>query len=469
VQISVIAIQRKPSSKSALRMGFSLACAMLISLTTAVTVCFGQPADPLPSWNDCFAKQAIIEFVGQVTDANSAHFVPATERVAVFDNDGTLWPENPLPFQLQFTLDELKRLAPTHPEFEDNPAIAAALRGDVQAIKADLMNSLQQLLAATHAGMTTEDFDQRVRDWLRTARHPRYDCRYTQVVYQPMLELLDYLRANDFKTFIVSGGGADFMRVWAEEVYGIPPEQTIGSVGAVHFEVRDGVPVLVKDAGIDFIDDKEAKPVAIHRFIGRRPIACFGNSDGDKAMLEWTTRGNRAGLGLIVHHTDSEREYEYDRAPKSSGKLVEALAEAPDRGWLVVDMAKDWKQLWPTRQSSITAQGTKIGWVIRQIDGKPTLAEASLTIEFAEDGAVSGTTGVNRFSGKAQIEGERITFGPLAMTRRAGSPQLMEQETQLMVGLEQTRRFRVGDDGWLELLNEDGNIVVRCSKLEDAN
>ncbi len=428
--------------------------------------CLAQPADPLPSWNDCFAKEAIVQFVGQVTTEGSASFVPAVERVAVFDNDGTLWPENPLPFQLMFTLDELKRLAPKHPEFRQNAAISAALNGDVATIKADLMNSLQQLLAVTHTGMTTEEFDQRVRDWMQVAEHPRYDRRYSQVVYKPMLELLAYLRANDFKTFIVSGGGVDFMRVWAEEVYGIPPEQTIGSIGSVHFELRDGVPVLVKDPGIDFIDDKEGKPVAIHRFIGRRPIACFGNSDGDKAMLEWTTRGRAPSLGLIVHHTDGDREYEYDREPTSSGKLVDALAEAPARGWVVVDMANDWKELWPSTESSITAQGTRIGWSVQEIEGSPVIEGVPLTIEFAEHGAISGSTGVNRFSGKAQIDGPQITFGPIAMTLRAGRPELMEQENKLLAVLEQTRSFRVDDEGWLELLDTNGKALLRCSKLK---
>ncbi len=301
--------------------------------------------EPLPSWNDGAAKASILAFVEKVTDKSSPHYVLPAERIAVFDNDGTLWPENPLPFQLLFALDELKRLAPEHPEWRDNPALQAALNGDVAELKEGGTKALLEVIAASHSGMTTDEFDDRVRNWLQTARHPRFDRPYNELGYQPMIELLAYLRANGFKTFIVSGGGADFMRVWAEEAYGIPPEQVVGSVGGVHYQMTDRGPVLIKDAGVAFIDDKAGKPVGIHRQIGRRPIAAFGNSDGDKEMLEWTTIGRNPSFGLIVRHTDNVREYAYDANPTSSGKLVEALAEAPGRGWVVVDMERDWKQV----------------------------------------------------------------------------------------------------------------------------
>jgi phosphoglycolate phosphatase-like HAD superfamily hydrolase len=303
-------------------------------------------ADPLPSWNSGPAKQAILDFVAKVTDPDSKEFVPVPERLAVFDNDGMLWPENPMPFQLSFALDELKRRLPDEPAWKDDPMVQAALAGDLPTLLADHYKGLFHIIDLTGSGMTTEDFADRVRAWFATAKHPRFDRPYDQLAYQPMLEVLEFLRANGFTTCIVSGGGADFMRVFAERVYGIPPEQVIGSYTRTVFELRDSGPVLVKTMKDLFIDDKSGKPVAIHQFLGRRPIACFGNSDGDKAMLEYTTINNpHPSFGLIVHHTDADREYAYDSSPKSSGKLVEALADAPKRGWIVVDMKADWKKI----------------------------------------------------------------------------------------------------------------------------
>lgn len=299
--------------------------------------------DSLPSWNEGPARRAILDFVTRVTTEGSPDFVKAAERIAVFDNDGTLWPENPMPFQLAFALDELARLAPDHPEWRERPMIQAALRGDVAALIAGGVPALAEVVEITHAGMTLDEFQGRVRQWLQTARHPQFGRPYVELAYQPMLELLAHLRSHGFRTYIVSGGGLDFMRVWAEEVYGIPPEQVIGSYSALHYELRGDQPTLVKDARIELFDDKDGKPVAIQRFIGRRPIACFGNSDGDQAMLEWTTVGRTPSLGLLVRHTDADREYSYDARPRSTGKLVEALAAAPRRGWIVVDMQHDWR------------------------------------------------------------------------------------------------------------------------------
>lgn len=318
-----------------------------LSLTSALTGARDQPkAESLASWNDGAAKKSILDFVGKATKQGTPDFVPPPERIAVFDNDGTLWPEDPIPFQLAFALDSLKQQIQKNPKLKDGPFVKAALDGDAGALLADHYKGLFHILGLTHAGMTTDEFDQRVREWLKTAKHPRFGRRYDECVYQPMLEVLVYLRANGFKTFIISGGGADFMRVWSERVYGIPPEQVIGSTARTRFEFRDGKPVLIKTTEHLFVDDKEGKPVGIHQFIGRRPVMCFGNSDGDKAMLEYTTVGNpRPGFGLIVHHTDADREYAYDAKPKSSGKLVEALADAPKRGWTVVDMKKDWKRV----------------------------------------------------------------------------------------------------------------------------
>ena len=307
--------------------------------------------DPLPSWNDTAPKRAVLDYVERVTAEGSSDFIPVPERVAVFDNDGTLWPENPVPFQLDFSLDEIRRRLPENPAWKDDPAVAAALSNDLPALTADHYTKLLRVLALAGSGMTTVEFADRVRAWFETARHPRFDRPYDQLAYQPMLELLAYLRANGFKTFIVSGGGADFMRVFSERVYGIPPEQVVGSNTRTVFELREDGPVLVKTMDDLFVDDREGKPVGIHQFIGRRPVAAFGNSDGDKAMLEYTTIANpRPSFGLIVHHTDAEREYAYDAKPRSSGKLVEALAEAPERGWVVVDMKNDWRQVFPPDQ-----------------------------------------------------------------------------------------------------------------------
>ncbi len=323
-----------------------LTTAMLIGLLAATTS-VARAADPLPSWHDTAPKKAIVAFVAKVTKEGSPDFVPPPERVAVFDNDGTLWPEFPMPFQLAFVFEELKRRAPNEPALAADPMVQAALAGDVPKLLAgEHHDGVMRILALTHTGMTTVDFEARVTAWLAAARHPRYGRPYDQLGYAPMQEVLRYLRANGFKTFIVSGGGADFMRVWTERVYGIPPEQVVGSTGRAKFELRDGGPVLVKTLDFLFVDDKAGKPVGIQQFIGRRPIACFGNSDGDQAMLQYTTIGNpRPSFGLVVHHTDADREYAYDAHSKSSGTLVDALKEAPQRGWSVVDMKNDWKRV----------------------------------------------------------------------------------------------------------------------------
>ncbi|WOO40783.1 HAD family hydrolase [Rubellicoccus peritrichatus] len=304
---------------------------------------FGRAVDPLPSWNETAPKSAIIEFVEAVTTPDSPDFVPEAERIAVFDNDGNLWPENPIPFQLAFAFDELKRRVPNEPDLAADPMVQAALDGDIaKLLEGEHHDGLLRVIALTHSGMTTEEFQKRVEAWIAEAKHPRFGVGYDELTYQPMQEVLTYLRDNGFKTYIVSGGGADFMRVWSERVYGIPPEQVIGSNVRVRFERTEDGPVLIKTFDNLFVDDKEGKPVGIYQFIGRRPIAAFGNSDGDKAMLEWTTAGDGRRFGLIVHHTDADREYAYDAKPKSSGKLVEALTEAPEQGWVVVDMANDW-------------------------------------------------------------------------------------------------------------------------------
>ena len=303
--------------------------------------------DPLPSWNDGPAKQAILAFIARVTKDGSPGFLPLAERIAVFDNDGCLWPENPIPFQAAFAIDELNRFILTEPKLASDPMVKTALAGEFdKLLEGEHFDGLMKILALTHAGMTTGEFRDAVEAWLASAKHPRFGRRYDELTYQPMQELLNLLREKGFKNFIVSGGGADFMRVWVERVYGIPPEQVVGSTARTTFELRDSGPVLTKTLDYLFVNDKEGKPVGIHQFIGRRPAICCGNSDGDHAMLQYTTINNPSpSFGLIVHHTDSEREYAYDAKTKSTGMLVEALKEAPKRGWLIVDMKQDWKTI----------------------------------------------------------------------------------------------------------------------------
>jgi phosphoglycolate phosphatase-like HAD superfamily hydrolase len=302
------------------------------------------PSDPLPSWNDGPAKQSILRFVARVTDTVSPDFVPEAERIATFDNDGTLWAEKPVYFQLLFAIDRVKELAPDHPDWRTQQPFQAVLEDDMEALLAAGEHGLIELVMATHAGMTTEEFENIVREWLATATHPTTGRPFTEMVYQPMLEVLDYLRANGFKTFIVSGGGIEFMRPWTEAVYGIPPEQVVGSSIKTFFEVRDGEPVLMRLPEMNFIDDKKGKPVGINSHVGRRPIAAFGNSDGDFQMLEWTTAGTGARLGVYVHHTDGEREWAYDRE-SAVGRLDRGLNEAEARGWTVVSMRDDWRMI----------------------------------------------------------------------------------------------------------------------------
>lgn len=302
--------------------------------------------DPLPSWNDGDAKTSILAFVRVSTTEGAPTFVPPAERIAVFDNDGTLWSEQPMYVQLAFALDRVKALAPRRPEWKTREPFASLLKGDVKTALAGGEKALLEIIMATHAGVTTEEFERIVKDWVATAKHPKTGRLYTEMVYQPMLELLSYLRANGFKTYIVSGGGIEFMRPWVERVYGIAPDQVVGSSIKVKYEVRNGEPVLVRLPEIDFIDDKAGKPVGIHKFIGCRPIAAFGNSDGDFEMLEWVTGGPEPRFGLIVHHDDAVREYAYDRK-SHTGRLDRALDAAPAKGWTIVSMKADWKMIFP--------------------------------------------------------------------------------------------------------------------------
>ena len=328
----------------------SLHTAAHLVLAAGVVLACAQSApsvqDPLPSWNDTAPKKAIIAFVEKVTKEGSPDFVPVPERIATFDNDGTLWAEKPVPFQLLFAIDQVRQMSPQHPEWKTKEPFASLLKGDLAGVAATGEKGLMEIVTATHTGMTTDEFSRSVQEWIASAKHPKTGRLLTAMVYQPMLELLAYLRANGFKTFIVSGGGVEFMRPWTERVYGIPPEQVVGSAGKLKLETRDGKPVLVKLPAIDLIDDKEGKPVGIQSRIGRRPIAAFGNSDGDLQMLQWAMAGEGARFALFVHHDDAQREYAYDRADRLQ-QFDKGWDEAIAKGWTVVSMKDDWNTVFP--------------------------------------------------------------------------------------------------------------------------
>ena len=308
-------------------------------------------ADPLPSWNDGPTKQSILDFVAAVTKEGGPDYVAPAERIATFDNDGTLWIEQPIYTQFAFAVDRVKATSNQHPEWKTQEPFASILKGDLKALAASGETGMLEIVAATHSGMTTADFNKTVKEWLATAKHPRFKVLYTDLVYQPMIELLDYLRANGFKTFIVSGGGVEFMRAFADKTYGIPPEQVIGSSGVTEYQMWDASPVLIKMPKVLFVDDGPGKPEGIDHFIGRRPIFAFGNSDGDKEMLEWTSAGDGLRFMGIVHHTDAVREYAYDR-DSSVGKLDKALDEGVAKGWTIADMKNDWKTIFPPAKSA---------------------------------------------------------------------------------------------------------------------
>lgn len=336
---------RTVSTVSQRRLIVSLTCLLLLVL---LPLPINAQTDPLPSWNDGAVKTSITDFVARVTREGGPDFVAVPERIATFDNDGTLWTEQPYYVQLAFAIDRIKAMLPRHPEWKTKQPFKALFEGDKKTLAASGEMGLLPIITATHSGMTVEDFTKSVIDWIATARHPRFNRPYTELVFQPMLELLAYLRANGFKTFIVSGGGVEFMRPWTEKVYGIPPEQVVGSSGVVKFQQANGKPELVKLAKIEFVDDGPGKPVGINRFIGRHPIFAFGNSDGDLAMLQWTMSGTGARFAGLVHHTDAEREYAYDRM-SAVGKLDKALDEATAKGWAIVDMKRDWKTVFPEK------------------------------------------------------------------------------------------------------------------------
>ncbi len=323
-----------------------LATTLFFSCTNQQKQEIGESSDPLPSWNDGNTKSAIIDYIIDVTDENSQNFIPISERIATFDNDGNLWSEQPAYFQLFFAIDRIKALAPAHPEWKTEQPFKAVLEDDMEELVKHGEHGLLKLVMASHAGNTTDEFETIVKEWLSTARHPRFDRPFTDLVYQPMLELLQYLRDNEFKTFIVSGGGIEFMRPWVEEVYGIPADQVVGSSIKTEFDYNNGDPVIRRLAEIDFIDDKEGKPIGIHKFIGQKPVFASGNSDGDLQMMQWTASSEHKSFMIYLHHTDEVREWAYDRE-SHIGRLDKGLDEAKEKGWTIIDMKKDWNQIYP--------------------------------------------------------------------------------------------------------------------------
>jgi heat shock protein HslJ/phosphoglycolate phosphatase-like HAD superfamily hydrolase len=450
------------------------ACTMNHRTCLVATILYSLPLtaargddDPLPSWNDTDTKTSIIAFVEKVTAEGTPDYVPPAERIAVFDNDGTLWAEQPAYFQLLFALDRVREMAPQHPEWQTTEPFQSALAGDTPGLMAGGMEGLAKILAASHANITADEFADSARDWLATAKHPQTGMRYAEMVYQPMLELLEYLRANDFKTFIVSGGGIDFLRVFAEQTYGIPPEQVVGSSVAAKYELRDGVPTIVKQAEGLFVDDKEGKPVGIYQHIGRRPIFAAGNSDGDFQMLEYATAGDGPRFGLLLHHTDAEREFAYDR-DSHIGKLDRGLTEAKQRGWVVIDMKQDWIQIWPEADAHQADGKTSIvgEWLVEDIGGKGVVDNSRSTLQIAADGAVSGDGGINRYRGQASVDGQSISFGPLLSTKRGGPPALMDQEAKFLDALSKAKSYCIEPTGLLSLQDGDGKELARLSKVD---
>ena len=329
-----------------MRGNFRLASVSILMMALTACTTESSATNPLPSWKDSTSRNEIISYVSAVTDESGDDFVPSAERIAVFDNDGTLWSEQPIYFQIFFALDRIKDMAPDHPEWQAMEPFKSILAGDLDSALAGGTEAILAIVAATHGGITSAEFESLVTEWTNNAKHPTSGRRYTEMVYAPMLEVLDYLRANGFKTYIVSGGGIDFMRPWTQEVYGIPPEQVVGSSMKLEYEVRDGTPLLVRKPEVSFIDDGPGKPVGIQSHIGRRPVMAFGNSDGDHQMLQWADGSPHRSLSVIIHHTDDEREWAYD-TPSSIGHLDKAMQEAKEKGWTVVDMKNDWSKIYP--------------------------------------------------------------------------------------------------------------------------
>lgn len=425
---------------------------------------------PLPSWSDDGAKQVLIEFVSATTTPGSPSFISPNNRIAVFDDGGTLWPESPVPFHFAFAMNEIKRLNPKVPIWDTNDLIQAVVSGEQQSYNDSEMANLSSILAEQQVGLTTDEFTQRIQSWAMLAKHPRFKRRYLDLAYQPMLEVIALLKSKGFTCYIIVEHDADFVRAWSQTMLGIPPDQVFGPFAPVAVELRDGKPVVIKSLGQP-TSQPDSKLIAIHRHIGRYPVLCFANSDTDEQVLKATT-ARTPSLGVIIHHTDQEREYVYDEQPSSTGKLSTVLEMATSNHWTVVDMKTDWKDVFmEPAQSAPEFAGvpTGIDFVVEEVSGTGVIDSSGAIIRFEPDNQVSGSTGCNRFSGATIIGAEQLVIGPISMTRRACAPAIMDQEKRISQALQQVATYRFDDKtDILHFYDKDSQSVMRLSRVIDS-
>lgn len=426
--------------------------------------------DPLPSWSNEGAKQVLSEFVSATTTPGSPSFISPPNRIAVFDDGGTLWPESPVPFHFAFAMDEIKRLNPNVPSWDTNDLIQAVVSGEQQSFNASEMANLSSILAEKNAGLTTDEFTRRIQSWAMLARHPRFKRRYTDLAYQPMIEVIALLKSKGFTCYIFAEHDADFVRAWSQTMLGIPPDRVFGPFAPVAVELRDGKPVVIKSLGQP-TGQPDSKLIAIHHHIGRYPVLCFANSDTDEQVLKATT-ARTPSLGVIIHHTDQEREYVYDEQPSSTGKLSDVLELATSNHWTVVDMKTDWKDVFMEPALSdpeFAGVPTGIDFVVEEVSGTGVIESSGAIIRFEPDNQVSGSTGCNRFSGATTIGAEQLVFGPISMTRRACAPAIMDQEKRISQALQQVATYRFDDEtDTLHFYDKDSQSVMRLSRVIDS-
>jgi len=428
--------------------------------------------DLLPSWNENAAKQSILDFVAAATTEDSKGFLNPAARVAIFDDDGTLWPESPIPFRFAFAIDELRRLNASEPGWDTNDLLQAAIKGERQSFTGPEMAALWVTLAEKQVGLSQQESTQRIKTWALQANHPRFKQPYTDLAFQPMLEVLSLLKTNGFKCYILADQDADFTRIWSEEIFGIPREQVFGPFSPLTVEWRDELPVLVKQPARAGDISDNIKLVEIHRHIGRLPVICFANADSDLPVLLATTNQRTSSLGVIIHHTDQDREYFYDAQPSSTGKLTEALTKANLNHWLVVDMKTDWKNMFVERKSTaddFVGIPSGVDFAVESIGGVPVIESSGAMIRFEPQSQVSGSTGCNRFSCSFSIEAKTLVLGPIAMTRRACAPVIMEQESRMSQSLQRVANYKFDENtNSLQFFDKDSQLLMKFSRVIDS-
>jgi len=440
--------------------------------------CFGVSSpgvaqdDLLPSWNDNAAKKSILDFVAAATTEDSKGFLNPAARVAIFDDDGTLWPESPIPFRFAFAIDELRRLNASEPGWDTNDLLQAAIKGERQSFTGPEMATLSVTLAEKQIGLSQEELTQRIETWALQAKHPRFKRPYTDLPFQPMLEVISLLKTNGFKCYILADQDADFVRIWSEEIFGIPKEQVFGPFSPLTVEWRDELPVLLKPLARASDIVENIKLVEIHRHIGRLPVICFANADSDLPVLIATTNQGTPSLGVIIHHTDQDREYFYDAQPSSTGKLTEALTMATSNHWSVVDMKTDWKSMFLEPKSTandFVGIPSGVEFAVESIGGVPVIESSGAMIRFEPQSQVSGSTGCNRFSCSFTIEAKTLVLGPIAMTRRACAPAIMEQESRMSQSLQRVANYKFDEDtDSLHLFDKDSQLLMKFSRVIDS-